>query len=110
MVRRRDGAVHKPRQLVETGIGVRGTGREAAIFGRPGATSNAHLHLPDDRLFRFTDPRTVPHSNAGTFRRVPLHGRRVPQGTSIFRQDVDHVYAPEVPTGSYVPSTSKHCL
>lgn len=85
MVRRSDSPLHKPRELVEVGIRMRRTGREAAVFRCPRAESYSHIDFPDDRVLGASNTDAKEHTDAGAVRCLPVHGRRVAERSSILR-------------------------
>lgn len=93
VVRRGDSAVHQPRKLAEIGVRVRRAGREAAVLGRPRAEGHSHTDFPDDRLLGAADADAAEHTDAGAVRCLPVHGRRVAEGSPVLRQNSDHANA-----------------
>lgn len=85
MVRRSDSSLHKSRKFVEVGVRVRRAGREAAFFRCPRAESYSHTDFPNDRMLGAPNTDAEEHTDAGAVRCLPVHGRRVAEGSSILR-------------------------
>lgn len=83
MVRRSDGPFHKSRELVEVGIRMRRAGREAAIFRCPRAESYSYINFLDDWMLGAVNTDAEEYTDAGTVWRLPVHGRRFVEGSSI---------------------------
>lgn len=93
VVRCGDGSLHKPRELVETGVRVRGARRKATVSGRSRAEGHSHTDLPDDRMLGTSHADVKEHTYAGVVRCLPVHGRRVVERSPVLRQNPDHVNA-----------------
>lgn len=85
MVRRSDSPLHKSRELIKVGIGVRRAGREAEVFRCPRAESYSHTDFLNDRMFGAPNTDAEEHTDAGAVRCLPVHGRRVTERSSILR-------------------------
>lgn len=85
VVRRCDGTLHQPRELAEIRIRMRRSGREAAVLRCPRAASHSYIDFPDDRLLGVVDADVAQYTDAGAVRCLPLHGRRVVEGSPILR-------------------------
>lgn len=79
--------------------------REATVPGRTRTTCHTYFNLFDDWMLGDVDAAASAHSNAGPVWCIFVHGRRLAEGTAIFRSDFDHFHAGQVPTGFYVFTT-----
>lgn len=85
MVRRSDGPLHKSREFLEVGIRVRCAGWEAPVFRCPRAEGYSYIDFLDDRMLGIPNTNVEEHTDAGVVRCLPVHGRRVAEGSAILR-------------------------
>lgn len=107
VVCRGDGTFYKPRELVEVGVGMCGAGRETAISGCPRAESYSYIDLLDDRMLGALNTDAEKHTDASAVWCLPVHGRRVVEGSPVLRQNSDHADARQVSAGLHVSSSGK---